>query len=146
MRRVGRLGHGAAARRPRDHPLAFGTSDAVTHLLADVDAVRSLDRVAVDVPVRGSVRILGRRGAVPVHGLRRLHDVGGSAAVTPGKALGELNLLKMHGPRHVDDAAGDARRAESEDGRDDGLTDVRRYRHAIPLVTKDPRKLARQLY
>src|SRR5580693_130210 len=131
MRRVGCLGHRAAARRPRDYPLAFGTADPVAYLLAGDDAVRSLDRVPVGVPVRGPVRLLRGR-AVPVRGMGRLHDVGGSAAVAPGEALGELDLLEMHGPRHGDDAAGDARRAESEDGRDDGLTDVRRCRHGIP--------------
>jgi hypothetical protein len=87
-----------------------------------------------------------RRRAVPVRGRGWLHDVGGFAVIVPGEAPGELDLLEMHGPRHGDDAAGDARRAESEDGRDDGLTNVRRCRHGIPLVTTDPRKLASQPY
>jgi len=70
------------------------------------------------------------------HGTFQLTDEAIDAPVIAlGEALGELDLLEMHGPRHGDDAAGDARRAESEDGRDDGLTNVRRCRHGIPLET-----------
>jgi hypothetical protein len=101
--------------------------------------------VPVGVPVRASVRmLLGRTG--PVRGPGERPGAVWSVNIVPGEALGELDLLEMHGPRHGDDAAGHARRAEPEDGRDDGLTDVCRCGHGIPLVTTDPRKLASQFY